>query len=330
MTNSITCGELLRNTLLAGTVGAFLVGMPEAVFAGSGQGESKITAAALLAEAEKLVSEANFDIESDSADRIRLASQLGTLTQQVAAASCALTSDVDVEEARAILEYATKAFDRYIAALRYGDVELHVLGPETRRRTLEDIDHVEAEWQVIHEAIDAVLADGHDVDSAHIIDDHNLKLLELTTILASDISSQYAHPFEISAADLMMIEIAGRQRMLTQKMAKDACEVWTGYHAEEAKEDLKKTTTIFETSLRALRFGMPEAGLQAAPNDVIREDLDKLLARWEIIKPNLETLVAGGELNEDQKYEVFHDLEVELLDLDHLLRDYKQYAERAH
>lgn len=317
MIKKTASAKYLQNALFIALLGSSAMGIPN-------------TASAEQSSQSNIVKQVRMDVESDGADRIRLASQLGTLTQQVAAASCALTSDVDVEEAREVLEYATKTFDHYIAALRHGDDSLHILGPETRRRTLEDIDHVEEEWQVVHVAIDAVLADGHDVESAHVIDDHNLKLLELTTILASDISSQYAHPYEISAADLMMIEIAGRQRMLTQRMAKDACEVWTGYHAEEGIEDLKKTTAMFETSLKALRFGMPEAGLQAAPNDVIREDLDKLLARWQIIKGNLDTLVAGGVLDEDQKYEVFHDLEVELLDLDHLLHDYKEYAERSH
>ncbi len=274
--------------------------------------------------------EVQYDVESDGADRIHIAGQLRTLTQQVAAASCALTSDIAVEEAHDVLELATAQFDRYIVALKDGDEGLHILHPETRRLTLEDIDHVREEWDAIHGAIDSVLADGHDVESAHIIDDHNLKLLGLTTILASDIASQYAHPFEISAADAMTIEIAGRQRMLTQKMAKDACEIWTGYHSEEAKEDLAQTMTIFEASLNALRFGLPEAGIQAAPNDAIRNDLDELLARWDIIKVNAQTLVDGGTLNEEQKTEVFHDLEVELADLDHLLLDYKEYAERAH
>ena len=274
--------------------------------------------------------EVQYDVESDGADRIRIAGQLRTLTQQVAAASCALTSDIAVEESHDVLEQATAAFDRYIVALKDGDEGLHILHPETRRLTIADIDHVREEWNSIHSAIESILQDGHDIESAHIIDDHNLKLLELTSILASDISSQYAHPFEISAADAMMIEIAGRQRMLTQKMAKDACEIWTGYHAEEAKEDLAQTMTIFETSLRALRFGMPEAGLQEAPNDTIRADLDHLLERWEIIKVNEQILVDGGTLTDDQKTEVFHDLEVELADLDQLLLDYKEYAERAH
>ena len=268
--------------------------------------------------------------ESDAADRIRLSGQLPTLTQQVAAASCSLTSGVDLEEAHEILEHATLEFDRYLFALRHGDEELHILRPEERRRTLEDLDHVEAEWQAIHGAIDSVLVDGHDVDSAHIIDNHNLELLKLTSILASDIAEQYAHPFEISTADLQLIELAGRQRMLTQKMAKDACEIWTDYHAEEGRADLRETMVIFENSLKALRFGYADAGISEAPNDAIRTDLDILLERWGVLKVNLQTLVDGGDLNEEQKYEVFHDLEVELVDLDHLIEDYKEYAERAH
>ena len=272
----------------------------------------------------------SFDIESDGADRIRLSGQLPTLTQQVAAASCALTSDVDVEEAHDILEHATNQFDRYIVALRDGDEELHILHPEENRRTLVDLEHVLTEWQAIHGAIDSILVDGDDVESSHIIDDHNLKLLELTSILASDIAGQYAHPFEITADNVILIELAGRQRMLTQKMAKDACEIWTGYHSEEAKEDLRSTMVIFENSLVALRDGMPSVGVLPAPNDIIRADLDDLLNRWGILKPNLTTLIDGGELNEEQKFEVFHDLEVELVELDHLIDDYKEYAERNH
>ena len=272
----------------------------------------------------------NYNIDSDSADRILLAGKLRTLTQQVAAASCSVTSGIDVEEAYDVLEHATADFDRYVAALRYGDMDLHILGPEQDARVVRDLDHVLDEWSTVHDAIDTVLIDGTNVDAAHVIDDHNLALLELTTILSSDISGRYAHPYELTAADAMMIEIAGRQLMLTQRMAKDSCEVWSGYHADEAKADLIVTMATFETSLNALRYGMPDAGLQAAPNDVIRDDLDTLLARWDVIKANQQKLIDGEELNEDQKTEIFHDLLVELHDLDHLLDDYKQYAERTH
>jgi len=267
-------------------------------------------------------------VETDAAIRIELASQLPTITQQVAAASCALTSNVDVEEAHDVLEHATLQFDRYIVALRDGNEELGVIGREENRRINVDIENILLEWQAIHGAIDTILVDGSDMESSHIIDDHNLKLLELTSALVSDISGTYSNPAEISAADAMVITLAGRQRMLTQKMAKDACEIWTGYNSVHAMEDLRETMVVFENSLTALRDGMPSVGVQAAPNDVIRADLDDLLGRWAVLKPNLQTLVEGGELDEAQKFEVFHDLEVELAALDHLLTDYREYAER--
>lgn len=268
------------------------------------------------------------DIESDSADRIRVATQLPTLTQQVAAASCALTSGVDEEEAYEVLQRATKAFDRYMVALREGDEGLHILYPEENPKLLLDLEHVLAEWSSIHDAVDAVLADGHDVDSAHIIDDHNLKLLELTSILASDVSGVYARPFEMAYSDAMLIEIAGRQRMFTQKMAKDACEIWTGYHAEEGREDLAVTMVKFDATLHALREGMPSMGIEAAPNAAIRHCLDNLLGRWSVLEVNLQSLVDGETLDEDQKYEIFHDLWLELLELEKLLDEYKAHAER--
>ena len=150
------------------------------------------------------------------------------------------------------------------------------------------------------------------------------------SILQSDISGRYANPYEMTAADAMMVDIAGRQLMLTQKMAKDSCEVWTGYNAEAAREDLRATMQTCEVSLNALRDGMPSAGLQPAPTEKIRDDLDILLRRWSVIRVNQQTLVDGGELDEAQKAEIFHDLQLELEDLRTLLYDYREYAERNH
>ncbi|MEM9843410.1 MAG: type IV pili methyl-accepting chemotaxis transducer N-terminal domain-containing protein, partial [Pseudomonadota bacterium] len=148
--------------------------------------------------------------------------------------------------------------------------------------------------------------------------------------LSADISGQYANPFEITQANAMLINLAGRQRMLTQKMAKDACEIWTGYHAEQGLADLEETMIIYESSLSALLNGLPEMGIQKAPNEKIREDLVQILDRWYIIKGNLKKLLVGEELNMDQKYEIIHDFNLELDDLDHLIHDYKEYSESHH
>ncbi len=270
------------------------------------------------------------DLESDGADRIKLADRLSMLTQKVAASSCALTSDIAIEESHAHLEEAMHEIDIIIEALRNGNEALHILGPEENARILKDINDLDAEWRATHGAVEAVLADGHDVESAHIIDDHNLSLLKKSTHLTADILGRYSHPYEITQADALLIKIAGRQRMLTQKMAKDACEIWTGYHAEEGRTDLIETMSIFENSLTALRFGMPELGIAPAPTHAIEKDLDSILARWSIIRGNLDKLLAGETLDADQKYEIFHDFNLELDELEHLIADYKSYVERHH
>ncbi|MEM9344935.1 MAG: type IV pili methyl-accepting chemotaxis transducer N-terminal domain-containing protein [Pseudomonadota bacterium] len=270
------------------------------------------------------------DVESDGADRIRLADRLTMLTQRVAAASCALTSDVATQEAYFHLEEAMHEIDIILVALTDGNEALHILGPEHDRRTLHDIEGLRQEWLDTHGAVEDVLRDGHDVDAAHVIDDHNLKLLELSTVLVADIMGQYSHPYEMTQSDAMLITIAGRQRMLTQKMAKDACEIWTGYHAEEGRADLIETMAVFENSLNALRFGMPNAGVKEAPTDEIRADLDSILGRWAVIRGNLDLLIAGEDLDMDQKFEIFHDFNVELDELDHLIQDYALYAKRHH
>ncbi|MCY4335527.1 MAG: type IV pili methyl-accepting chemotaxis transducer N-terminal domain-containing protein [Litoreibacter sp.] len=268
--------------------------------------------------------------ESDGADRIRYSERLSMLTQRVAAASCSLTSDVAIEESHFHLEEAMHEMDIILEALRVGNEKLHIFGPEKRKRTLHDIDELEEEWKETHGAVEAVLADGHDVDNAHIIDDHNLSLLKKAQVLASDISGQYSHPYELTQSHAMLLSIAGRQRMLTQKMAKDACEVWTGYHAEDGRADLIETMSIYENSLNALLNGMPAAGILAAPTPQIQEDLHILLDRWAIIKANLVKLIDGETLDMDQKYEIFHDLNLELDDLEHLIHDYKEFTEAHH
>lgn len=269
-------------------------------------------------------------IESDAADRINYSGKLRMLTQRVAAFSCALTSDIEVDSSHDILEASAKEFEKIMNGLRYGDLDLHILSPETSKTMLRDLDHLEQEWDTIREAIAIVLADGHNVEQAHVIDDHNLKLLELAMILEADINAKYANPFEVSQVDALMIKIAGRQRMLTQKMAKDACEIWTDYHAAEAKEDLVKTMKVFEDSMLALRDGMPAVGIPPAPTPAISKDLEIILTRWAVIKENLVILVEGGELDVAQKTEIFHDLNLELAEINHLVYDYRNYAERHH
>ena len=295
---------------------------------GQAVADRKAAEDALAAYHEQDILVAGSDL--DGADRIRYSNQLTMLTQRVAAASCALTSDIAIEESHHYHEEAMHEIDIILEALRNGNERLHIFGPEKKKRLLHDIAILSEEWQETHTAVESMLADGHDVESAHIIDDHNLSLLEKAQVLASDISNHYSNPYELTQAQAMLITIAGRQRMLTQKMAKDACEIWTGYHAEEGRADLEATMAIYENSITALKDGMPAAGIMAAPTPAIAKDLDIILERWFVIKGNLNKLLAGEEPTAEQKFEIFHDFNLELDELDHLIHDYKDFVKSHH
>jgi len=264
----------------------------------------------------------------DATERLEIVSRLRTLSQQLAAASCTYASNILVDESRAVLAQAKSDFDRYIAALRDGDPELGTLVAETDRKILHDIEKVEEEWVLMASAVVALLDDPSNLEQAQFIDDHNLDLLDLTNQLASDVKGHYANPFQVSARDSIMVELAGRQLMLTQKMAKDSCEIWSGYNVEIASDDLRATMGIFRASLEALRFGLASAGIPEAPTEVIAIKLDTLLLRWSTIESNLQAQLDGAALTDEQKGLIFHEFQVELVDLKLLLSHYRDYAER--
>ncbi|MFQ1702296.1 type IV pili methyl-accepting chemotaxis transducer N-terminal domain-containing protein [Loktanella agnita] len=283
-----------------------------------------------LAKADLGTRSDGLGIVSDSAERMQIAGELRTLTQQIAAASCALATEIETDSTRDVLRQSISDFNRNLTALRDGDAQLDIAAPESRYETLAQLDEIRDEWNVVQIAAAGILASEDQAMHRQVVEDRTAKLLELTNLLAAVITSQYAYPHEITTADALMIEFAGRQQMLSQKMAHVACLVWHENGTAESRDSLRETMQLFEASLNALRHGMPESGVHGAPNAKIRADLDGLLDRWVTIKSNSEALLSSDELNQAQSAMVYQNIEVSLAAFDGLLHDYKEYAERAH
>ncbi|HIP16305.1 MAG TPA: hypothetical protein EYG77_03795 [Methanothermococcus okinawensis] len=98
-----------------------------------------------------------------------------------------------------------------------------------------------------------------------------LFLLIITTIL-----SVVSHNDILKDGDV--INIAGKQRMLIQKMSKDAFMVGMGY--VEYKEDMIKSAEEFDKNLQDLINGNPERGITPAP-DNIKQQLLKVKKLWD-------------------------------------------------
>ena len=74
----------------------------------------------------------------------------------------------------------------------------------------------------------------------------------------------------------VIMNLSGRQRMLSQKMTKEALLATSGINAEENRKNLKETMNTFERVLKGLRDGDASLNLPACENEEITAKLDKI------------------------------------------------------
>ncbi len=109
-----------------------------------------------------------------------------------------------------------------------------------------------------------------------------------------DITAELGEIVRKSANELaVQINLAGKQRMLTQKMTKEALLVALDLDAAKNAEELKRTVALFEKTLKGLERGDDELKLVKAPNETISAQLDVVMNLWNGYKPLVLGVAAG-------------------------------------
>jgi len=240
-----------------------------------------------------------------AAERINFAGKLRMLSQRIPAAACNVYAEIDPASTEPVLHDAIEEFDRILAALEFGDEGLNINGAEERRKTIAAIHTMKAHWLPIEEIVLEI--ENHATTQEHVqhMADENMLILEDAKMLVSEVSGQYSDPTALLQADAIRIDIAGRQRMLTQKISKEVCFIASDINAEASLEVLGSTVNIFEVSLNALVHGMPEAGIGPAPNEEVEAKLAEVAQNWATVKPHVDTVLAGGSIDDATRAEVF-------------------------
>ncbi len=252
---------------------------------------------------------AGYAEEDGGTQRINLAGKFRSLSQRIPAVACVLVNSEDPETMAPMLAKSGKRFNRILAALRDGDDELGIHGKEEKRRILVRLDELAALWAPIFEAGQHISA-GTDVEeSLKYISENNMALLQAAKLLVAEIEAEYANPVDITVSEALLINYSGRQRMLSQKVAKEACGVATGNAALGSVDDLKATVSMFNMTLMALKNGMPEAGLMAAPTDQIKEQLESSIKGWEGISATTSQVTGEGSIDSKAMTDLFWSLD---------------------
>jgi len=96
--------------------------------------------------------------------------------------------------------------------------------------------------------------------------------------------------------DALLIDLYGRQRMLSQKLSKEVCLAAAGYQLDETLPELEATLKLFERSLGAFIEGLPVAGVPKPPTEEIASQLALANDAWSKISYVPQTIVTGGSL----------------------------------
>lgn len=103
--------------------------------------------------------------------------------------------------------------------------------------------------------------------------------------------------------DAIEINLAGAQRMLSQRTAKDALDYYQSKNTESLAS-LKQGIERFEVVLNGLRAGSTELGLPGFTNEDVKSQLAKVELGWKKLKPALLELTALGGQEEQAQNEI--------------------------
>lgn len=264
--------------------------------------------------------------DTGGAERIESAEYLRVYTQEVAAAACYLFNDVEMDLSAKMLNETVTGFDKHLDALLNGNEALGIIGGEQKRKTIAKLEEIKTSWAPISTAAQALLEDPENRDAVAVIKAGNMPLFEKTHILVSDMEAEYSNPAELMQSDVITLEIVGRQAMMSQKIAKYACQIFTGDTSEQVLKGFRDSIGLYEISLDALINGMPQVGIQPAPTSEIATSLTDVLEDWKEMRPALDALLEGQASSRDQQVSLYTHMVDEMHKLEEIAHLYVEYS----
>ena len=205
--------------------------------------------------------------EAEANRKINVSGRQRMLSQRMS--RCAVFAALGVEAARHIelLEVSRADFSKALDGLHYGDPDLGL--PEEEFSPIrEQIAVVEDLWYPFESMVRRIVDRGEarEREIGHIAEANVPLLAEANTLVELLVEYYGAEATDMGRA--IAINIAGRQRMLSQKMTKEVGLIAYGWRPEVTAVELKETTRLFEDSLAALMSGNPSFTLPRPPEEV--------------------------------------------------------------
>lgn len=229
--------------------------------------------------------------------KVNIAGRQRMLSQRMAKAACMMSADIGAPQHFQQMSSAYDLFVRSDNALRYGSVEME-LPAENRRAVMRALGRIDVPWAGYSNIIEEVMDEGTAApDEMVILSAASNEVLKFMNMAVNQTARSYGNVLpDVSLSLTITIDVAGRQRMLTQKAMKETCLMFiTG--DEGFAQGLERTISLFDLSLTALEDGFEDVGVMAAPNGEIAQQLAYVRELWTPIHAHLRAASAAGAID---------------------------------
>lgn len=282
------------------------------------------TAALVLAMAGSSAT-ANTDQVGANA-RLAFSDKLSMYGQRIVGSACAFTLAEAPFESRGFLAVAGLEVNRILNALENGDRALGIPTAEQDENILGLIRDMKLQWILADESSRKVLAGSGDEKTLRDLDNHNQQFMDISFRLVTAISNQYSDTNALSLTDAIRLQIAGRQRMLSQKLSYEACTLQKGGEPE-VREALAETLQMYEMSAKALRDGMPEVGILPTEDPQLKSALTDIEREWSQMKWPLQALENGAVWDSTTQNRMYLKLNELMHEMDQIVVAYTKAAQ---
>jgi hypothetical protein len=255
------------------------------------------------AQINSIAKDASTEIDQQMAITINLSGKQRMLTQKIAKEALLISLNIQPEDNKKNLVTSSTLFSKTLAGLAKGDTSLK-LTKTTDTEILAQLTKVQMLWSEFKPHIEKILSSNRDADNKEALNQIatlNMPLLkEMNKIVGMYAANSGAELDELAT----IINLSGKQRMLTQKMTKELLFIATDIDPSNNTESLKKTILLFDRTLKGLIKGDKALDLPATKDKGILDQLAKVESLWNIFKAVLEkkdtspeSLKKAAELN---------------------------------
>ena len=200
------------------------------------------------------------------------------LSQKMSKEFTLICLQLDPAANRTELAKTIKLFDTTLARLQKGDADVSMPAPPTPEIAAQ-LELVKGIWSPFRAAVETALAPNPvPADTQHLVAKESLHLVvEMDKAVTLYENACIAAGIQGTGS---VVNVAGRQRMLSQRMSKDIFFIALAVDPDTARADLRKVRDLFDRSLHGLTDGDEVLHLPPTTNKTIRAQLATVAEIW--------------------------------------------------